>query len=130
MTGLTVTPTEIFREGEFDLAFDCKPERFLKSGEQPIEFTADGALFNQTLQDAKPMLRVYGDIGIGSRTMTISDTTDYTDIDCESMDAYYEAENRNSNISGDFPILEPGENGVTLGSGITKLIITPRWWIL
>lgn len=132
LTGLTVTPTEIFREGEFDLAFDCKPERFLKSGEQPIEFTADGALFNQTLQDAKPMLRVYGngDIGIGSRTMTISDTTDYTDIDCESMDAYYEAENRNSNISGDFPILEPGENGVTLGSGITKLIITPRWWIL
>lgn len=28
------------RNGEFDLVFNCKPQRFLKSGEQPIQFLA------------------------------------------------------------------------------------------
>ena len=132
VSGLSVTATPLMREGNFTLKFDCMPQRFLKSGEIPVEFTAAGSIFNPTLQQAKPMLRVWGNgtVGIGSATLTIADTTNYTDIDCESMDAYYGATNRNSNISGTFPVLEPGANGVALGGSITKVQITPRWWIL
>lgn len=132
VSGLSVTATPLMREGNFTLKFDCMPQRFLKSGEIPVEFTAAGSIFNPTLQQAKPLLRVWGNgtVGIGSATLTIADTTNYTDIDCESMDAYYGATNRNSNISGTFPVLEPGANGVALGGSITKVQITPRWWIL
>lgn len=114
------------------LEFDCMPQRYLKTGEIPVEYTANGSIYNRTLQDAKPLLRVWGNgtVGIGDATLTISGTTAYTDIDCESMDAYYGATNRNGNISGTFPVLKPGTNGIALGTGITKLQITPRWWIL
>lgn len=132
VSGLNVTATPLMREGNFTLKFDCMPQRFLKSGEIPVEYTTAGSIFNPTLQQAKPMLRVWGNgtVGIGSATLTIANTTNYTDIDCESMDAYYGATNRNSNISGTFPVLEPGANGVALGGSVTKVQITPRWWVL
>lgn len=132
VSGLQVEATPALQEGNFTLTFDCMPQRYLKTGEIPVEYTANGSIYNRTLQDAKPLLRVWGNgtVGIGDATLTISETTAYTDIDCESMDAYYGATNRNSNISGTFPVLKPGTNGIALGTGITKLQITPRWWIL
>lgn len=131
VSGLSVSPTAMLKEGSFTLAFDCMPQRFLKVGEIVTEFTSNGNIFNPTLQTAKPLLRVYGNgqLGIGDNTLTITGTTGYTDIDCESLDAYADGENRNSNISGTFPVLLPGTNGIAL-SGITKVQITPRWWIL
>lgn len=132
-SGLEVTPSQMRKQGMFTLKFDCMPQRFLKSGEQTVEFTADGTIYNETLYDAKPLIRVYGtgEIGIGSETITISTNPGYIDIDCEMMDAYYGAVNCNSYItlsSGEFPVLEPGNNGVTLGTNINKVEITPRWW--
>ena len=90
---------------------------------------------NHTLFEAKPLLRVYGtgQFGVGGSTITITSTYGYTDIDCDLMDAYRDGSNCNGNIrldSGSFPVLKPGVNGVSLGSGITRIDITPRWWIL
>lgn len=123
---------EWLEAGEFDLVFDCKPQRFLTSGEEEVEFTASGSILNDTLQIAKPLLRVYGtgSFTVGSGTMTISSANTYTDIDCDLMDAYKGTTNCNGNVSGTFPTLTPGENTVTLNTGITKIIITPRWWVI
>lgn len=125
----------LLRAANFDLEFNCKPQRFLKSGEIQTTFTANGVLRNPASFSSKPLIRVYGNgsFGVGHQTMTIANNTGYTDIDCELMDCYYGSTNRNGNVtlnSGDFPTLEPGTNGVTLGGGITRIIITPRWWIL
>ena len=118
--------------GEFDLTFNCKPQRFLKSGEDAITFTSGGSVLNETMQTAKPLLRVYGTgtFSIGGATMTISSANIYTDIDCDLMDAFKGTTNCNGNISGTFAALAPGDNAITLGSGITKIEITPRWWVL
>ena len=123
---------EWLEAGEFDLTFNCKPQRFLKSGEEVVTFTSGGSLLNETMQTAKPLLRVYGTgtFSIGSATMTISSANVYTDIDCDLMDAFKGTTNCNGNISGTFAALAPGDNAVTLGSGITKIEITPRWWVL
>lgn len=61
--------------GEFDLVFECKPQRFLKSGETAISVTSGDTITNPTLFDAKPQLQVwgYGNIGIGSQTINIDD---------------------------------------------------------
>lgn len=117
--------------GEFNLIFNCKPQRFLKSGEESKEFTSNTTIVNQTMQTAKPLLRVYGtgSFSIGSATMQITSADVYTDIDCEVMDAYKGATNCNGNISGTFPELMPGENGIAL-NGVSKVIIWPRWWVL
>lgn len=132
VSGLEVEPVQNKRAGEFTLVFDRMPQRYLKAGEQALEFTADGSLMNPTLYAAKPLIRVYGNgsFGIGSKTITIVNNPGYVDIDSEIMDAFYGAVNCNSNMTGDFPLLDPGETGVSLGTGITKLVITPRWWVL
>ena len=123
---------EWLEAGEFDLIFDCKPQRFLVSGEETVEFTSSGSILNETEQIAKPLLRVYGtgSFTVGSGTMTISSANVYTDIDCDLMDAYKGTTNCNGNVSGTFPTLTPGDNTVTLNTGITKIEIIPRWWVI
>ena len=84
---------------------------------------------------ALPLIRVYGTgaLAIGNVTITINSASGYTDIDCDLMDAFKGSTNCNGNItltSGEFFYLDPGENGISFGSGITKVIVKPRWWIL
>ena len=117
----------------FDITFNAKPQRFLLSGEQVTVLTADGTITNPTRFNSQPILRVYGagDLGINGDTITISQADVYTDIDCEMMDAFKGTENRNQYITltnYNFPVLVPGENGIALGAGITRVEITPRWW--
>lgn len=121
--------------GEFDLKFDCYPQRFLKSGEQDITFMAAGSLYNE-YQESKPLIRAYGtgSFTINGITLTITSADGYTDIDCDLQEAYKDtmATSCNANIeltSGAFPVLSPGMNNITLTS-ITQLDIKPRWWIL
>lgn len=117
----------------FDITFNAKPQRFLLSGEQVTTLTADGTITNPTRFNSQPLLRVYGagNLGINGDTITISRADVYTDIDCEMMDAFKGTENRNQYITltnYNFPVLVPGENGIALGAGITRVEITPRWW--
>lgn len=123
------------RSGQFSLEFDCKPQRFLKSGEEAIEFIQNGILYNRTEFETKPFLRVYGSgagtVGIGSNTITISAISEYVDIDCEIMDAYKGAINCNSMVSFTNDIvLKPGNNNIAKSGNISKVVITPRWWII
>lgn len=135
VSGLAFTPTQKLWEANFNIKFDRMPQRFLKTGELPVEFTADGSIQNPTAFDAKPLIRVYGTgaLGIGTETITISTNPGYIDIDCSMMDAYYGSTNCNDKItlsSGSFPVLKPGSTGIDLSTNITKVIITPNWWII
>ena len=129
--GFAVSQSDKYRAG-FNMVFDRKPQRYLKSGEDPLpEFTANSSIYNQTNQIAKPLIRVYGtgQFAIGGAWMTISSANVYTDIDCELQDAFKGTTNCNGNVSGTFPVLNPGANAITIGT-VSKIIITPRWWIL
>lgn len=134
--GFTVKPIPELYAGEFDITFDCYPQRFLKSGEDPIELTADGVIFSKYLTVAKPLIRAYGTgaFTLNGIAVQINTANEYTDIDCNLEEAYKDslATSCNDNIvltDGIFPVLTNGDNAVVL-SGITKLIIYPRWWVL
>jgi phage-related protein len=118
----------------FRLTFDCQPEKWLKNGEQKTVFTKTGSINNPTVQTAKPLIRIYGKgiVQIGKQTIEILKApTEYIDVDCDIQDCFEGTANRNSYVSlTDFPTLVPGTNGITLGAGITKVEITPRWWTL
>lgn len=121
--------------GTFEIVFNCKPQRYLTSGESWQTFESTGTIDNPTLFDSLPWLRVYGKgtFSIGSTTVTISSDSPYSyiDIDCEMMDAYQGAVNCNRYVSvsgNNFPVFKPGSNGINLGAGITKLQTRPRWW--
>lgn len=119
--------------GSMDIVFDCKPQLFLKSGEEEEEYTADGTIDNPTLFTAKPLINVYGEgtVSIGSRSFTVlSHSFDFITIDCDRQDCYSNSSNANQYVQiGDyFPELPSGTTGIELGDGITKVVITPRWW--
>lgn len=132
-------PLLINRMGQATLTFNCKPQRYLFSGEIPIIFTVPGELYNDHFP-ALPLIKV---IGAGDSTLTIGGTlvqiygqTEPIFLDCDLQNAYRETaegikENRNNQISAPvFPVLHPGTNVVTWTGGITSLEITPRWWTL
>lgn len=119
--------------GGFNIVFNCKPQRFLLSGETVTTLTATGTITNPTLFASQPLLRVYGagQLGINSETVTISEADVYTDIDCEMMDCFKGTASKNSKVSfsgHNFPVLRSGVNNISLGTGITQVEITPRWW--
>ena len=139
-SGLEVETAIHNSAGEFDITFDCKPQRWLVSGETAQTFTSSGSITNPTLFDAKPMLAVTGSgiLTLGTQTMTIiarSSSSSVLYIDCESQEAWEVVgagkASRNDyvqNAGEEFPVLSAGANTVTLGSGITRVVITPRWW--
>jgi len=123
------------KAGNFEITFECKPQRYLKTGEIVTTLTASGAITNPTPFPSAPLLRVYGagTLGIGSQSIIITEADVYTDIDCEIMEAFKGTESKNyciSNSGTDFPKLTPGLNGITLGTGITRVDITPRWFMV
>lgn len=126
--------TLMLQAGSTSLTFNCKPQRFLKSGETAITKTASGTISNPTSYDSMPLIRIYGSgtFSVGNIDVTVNTPgTNFIDLDTEIWDAYEGASNRNSNIriTNDGTMV-PGNNIITIGTGITKLEITPRWWRL
>jgi phage-related protein len=73
-SGLEVEPTQL-KAGEFNLVFDCNPQRFLISGEDTIEIVSGQTITNPTRFESSPMLEVegYGTIGFNNHEITIND---------------------------------------------------------
>ena len=65
-SGLDVSNIGV-KTGEFDVVFDCRPQRYLTSGETAVTVTSGGTITNPTLFDASPLLLVdgYGTINLG-----------------------------------------------------------------
>ena len=90
-SGLEVTTAQL-RAGEFDIVFECKPQRFLTSGETAATVANNGTLTNPTAFDASPTLQVtgYGNItanGYGIElinatvgAVTLADPTDSSSV--------------------------------------------------
>lgn len=98
-----------------------------------IRINIDYTVNNPTLFPSKPLIRVTGSgtVGIGDETITITSGYDYVDIDSEIQNCYCGNQNANAAVTfsdREFPELQPGLNGVTFGTGIESVQITPRWY--
>ena len=71
--GLDVKPTGMNRAGEFTITFDCKPQRFLTSGETETTVSDGDALTNPTEYESSPLLKVegYGNISFNDHNINI-----------------------------------------------------------
>ena len=71
-SGLEVDPAQL-RAGEFDITFNCKPQRFLTSGETATTVANNGTMSNPTLFDSSPLLAVkgYGNIGFNGQNIKL-----------------------------------------------------------
>lgn len=125
----------------FDMVFDCKPQRYFKSGEDSFSVNSGETVYNPSLYESRPLIRVVtrlksgttkARLTIGNVAVDVLPVADYVDIDSELQDAYHGLDNLNSKISlvnNAFPVLSAGENQITF-TDITSVTITPRWWTI
>ena len=75
-SGLEVDVIKYNTAGSFDITFDCKPQRFLMSGEAPITVSSGDTILNPTHFESKPMLEVegYGTIGFNGFEIELENT--------------------------------------------------------
>ena len=119
----------------FDISFDCKPQRFVKSGENAVVFTANGSLSNQYGQTALPLITLYGQgagtLTIGSCVVEVIGLDEVLYLDSDTQNAYNNNGNQNMNINAPtFPTLPDGETQIAFSGGIERVEIVPRWWEL
>lgn len=116
--------------GTFTLVFNCKPQKWLKTGEIDRRVTSTRVLNNPTLFDSKPLLVVTGTgtINVNDSELVLAQNTSQVYIDCELEDAYEGTINRNNDltITNGFPRMKPGNNTITV-TGCT-VDVFGRWW--
>jgi phage-related protein len=117
--------------GRLTVDFDCKPQRYLKVGEEEMSLTSGEDIFNAWMP-CYPIFKLTGNgtLNVNGNTIGISNNLNKTIvIDCETQNAYTGTENRNGDIyvTGEFPFLVSGENEITFNNTCSMI---PRWWTL
>lgn len=71
-SGLEVSPAQL-KAGEFNITFECQPQRFLTSGETKSTLSSPATVNNPTRFPSKPQLQVngYGDIDINGGVISV-----------------------------------------------------------
>lgn len=135
-----------YEAGRVEIIFDCKPQKFLTSGEEEIEIASGQAtqnIENLTGFESKPLLRIQitsAFVNISVSGVTIQQTRSFSDtttvlLDTDTMDLFT---TDGANVSSYFSIsnhddisLKPGDNAVSCSdTGTYTLFMKPRWWTL
>ena len=125
--------------------FNCKPQRYYKSGDNFVEIVNGQAVINPTGFKALPLIsftqadsskesKITFTNGSNVSTLTLSQTlkNDNIYVDCEIMEVYTDTSLINNKVSinaDEFLCLDKGTTIITF-ENITNLKIKPRWWSL
>lgn len=118
--------------GRTDVEFDCKPQRWLKTGEEEVSLTSGTDVTNDYMP-CYPIFKITGNgtLTVNGNAVAVANNLNKTLIlDCETQNAYTGSENRNGDIyiTGEFPFLVSGTNEITFNNSSVSMI--PRWWTL
>lgn len=108
------------------IVFRCKPFWYVKN-EPLVTLSASGSVTNEGSVYAEPIITVTGTgdgtLLVGGTIIELSGLSGTMTIDTELMEAYRGDESLNAHMSGDYPRLEPGINGISWTGGITGVTI-------
>ncbi len=117
------------RKGEFTINFTCRGWQYSLDGDEFLEIENNTMLYNE-YDLAKPLLYLEGN---GEITITINNNSfsvmlrDFLYIDSELEIAYREKTDCLNIETGDYPLLEYGENNISFTGNVNKVEIKPRW---
>lgn len=117
--------------GRCNIQFDCMPQRFLLAGEIPVTLAVGGRITNPTLFDAEPLITVNGNgnitLTVNGKSVVLTGVSGSVTLDCATKRAYNGTTPMDSIMTGEFPVLVPGNNVISW-TGSANLSIVPRWW--
>ena len=131
-SGLEAETVNYNTAGEFNIEFECKPQRWLKSGETESAITSGVDIANNYMP-CYPIFKITGNgtFVVNGNSVAVANNLNKTLVlDCETQNAYTGTQNRNGDIyiTGEFPYLKSGTNAVTFNNASVTMI--PRWWTL
>lgn len=122
---------ELASWGMFDAGMVCQPFTYLDTGLTPVTLTGSGTLTNPGLLEAAPVITIHG---TGQLTLTMNGTqyrinspSGQVTLDSNRLVAHVAGNVQTDALTGGFPILTPGANRITLGTGISKVVVVPNW---
>ena len=130
--------SNLFNQGsKADIAFDCKPQRFLKLGDETVTITNGQKILNPTAFESRPIITVtnggsQGNLVVGEYTVTVTGLNQTLIIDSDMQDVHFQNQNKNDlvKLSRGFPLIPPGETAIGFSGGITKVEVIPKWFTI
>ncbi|MDR6939463.1 hypothetical protein [Arcanobacterium hippocoleae] len=117
--------------GFFTAWLTCQPFSYLSEGLKPVTMLESGTLTNPSLLDADPIITVTGtgalSLTINARVYHVNSPAGSVTLDSERLVAHAHGKVQTDALTGSFPVLKPGLNQITLGAGISKVVIIPNW---
>lgn len=123
--------------GFYDTAriiFNCQPCMY-EAVDSVSVFTQNGALLNPGSADAFPLIAIEGNgnttVTIAGSTITIEDMTPGVPVYVDCENGYVYTSRGATEMRGELPYFPVGQQStVILGTGATKVTITPHWrWV-
>lgn len=117
--------------GFFTARLTCQPFAYLTSGLAPMTMSESGTITNPGLLDADPIITVTGtgalSLTINARVYHVHSPAGSVTLDSARLVAHVSGRVQTDALSEAFPTFKPGLNRITLGTGISKIVITPNW---
>lgn len=127
------TETIIKSSGISSVDFVCEPYEFEQSN--TVTYTSATTIVNKTTTTALPFIKVTGTgtvvLKVNGIGITLTNLTNYIVLDSQIQEAYQGlTTNMNSNMNGEFPIFNIGNNSISWDGNVTKIEITNNWrWL-
>ena len=64
---------------------------------------------------------------VGTTIVELTDITGSIVIDSALQEAYIGNTLMNDHMSGDFPVLKPGQNAISWSGTVTRMVVKPNW---
>ena len=125
----------IFDWYEFNVNFECDPEKKLLSPINTVATVSPVALVNPGNRKTMPTFVIEGlgtiVLAVGTQEITLSGVADAITINGETMQCYDAGGNASDKMSGDFPVIEALQPvSVSWTGTVTKVTISPNWrWV-
>lgn len=117
--------------GFFTARLTCQPFAYLTSGLAPVTMLESGTITNPGLLDADPIITVTGtgalSLTINARVYHVSSPAGSVTLDSARLVAHVSGRVQTDALTEAFPVLNPGLNRITLGTGISQVVIVPNW---
>ena len=117
----------------FAVNFRCKPFWYMSDPEPviiPVDLSTTFTFDNPGNVPSEPVIHVTGTgeitLMIGATIIELSDMDGTITIDSQLQEAYSGTTSMNNKMSGDFPLLMPGQNALSWSGNMTDILIEPN----
>ena len=115
----------------FAVNFRCGPFWYTESEQRFSLETSGQFIMNPGHVFAEPVITVYGTgaitLIVGTTIMELEGIDGSIVLDSTLQEAYTGTTLKNESLSGDFPVLKPGNNAISWSGNVSRVVISVRW---